>query len=94
MYISKNILSFELPLSYYFYSILMSSLRDWSLITGRGATNRSGGAHEVLPLQKGGAKKSFSYGEVGAQTVLGSFLRLSLRSFSHIEGGVQKVSTL
>ena len=30
--------------------------RDWSLITGRGATKREGGgACEVLPLWKGGA---------------------------------------
>ena len=31
------------------------NLRDWSLITGRGATKREGGgACEVLPLRKGG----------------------------------------
>ena len=32
-------------------------LRDWSLITGRGGggyTMGGGGAHKVLPLQKGG----------------------------------------
>ena len=31
-------------------------LRDWSLITrrGGGATKREGGAHEVLPLERGG----------------------------------------
>ena len=30
------------------------SLRDWSLITGRGAAEREGGgACEVIPLQKG-----------------------------------------
>ena len=35
------------------------TLRDWSLITGRGggATKREGGAREVLPLRKGGAEK-------------------------------------
>ena len=35
------------------------AIRDWSLITGRvGATKREGGgACEVLPLQKGWAKK-------------------------------------
>ena len=33
-------------------------IRDWSLITGRGATKREGGgAREVLPLRKGGAEK-------------------------------------
>ena len=38
-------------------------LRDWSLVTGRarggggGATEREGGACEVLPLPKGGAEK-------------------------------------
>ena len=36
----------------------LQSLRDWSLITGRGgATKREGGAREVLPLRKGGAEK-------------------------------------
>ena len=34
------------------------SIRDWSLITGRGGLqNGSGGAREVLPLRKGGAEK-------------------------------------
>ena len=27
-----------------------TSLRDWSLITGRGGYKQEGGAHEVLPL--------------------------------------------
>ena len=49
------------------------TLRDWSLITGRGgATKREGGgAREVLPLEKGGGGKSFSRAEGGAQQVLG-----------------------
>ena len=40
---------------------------DWSLITGRGATNcRRGGGCEVLPLQKkGGADFFFSRAEGG-----------------------------
>ena len=40
------------------------SFRDWSLITGRGGATRpegGGGAHEVLPLRKGGVGKSFSH---------------------------------
>ena len=41
-------------------------LRDWSLITGRGATKREGGTSEVFPLQKGGGGgKSFSHAEGG-----------------------------
>ena len=33
-------------------------LREWSSITGRGGGYKMGrGAHEVLPLQKGGAGK-------------------------------------
>ena len=38
----------------YFYSVFHMDLRDWSLITGRGATKREGEACEVLPLQNGG----------------------------------------
>ena len=43
---------------------------DWSLITGRGATNcRRGGGCEVLPLQKkGGADFFFSRAEGGGGT--------------------------
>ena len=45
-----------------------------------GATKREGGgAREVLPLRKGGGRKSFSHAEGGAQKVLGSFLRGSLK---------------
>ena len=47
---------------------------------GRGATNREWGAHEVLPLRKGGGGgKSFSHAEGGAAKVLGQFLRSSLK---------------
>ena len=51
--------------------------RDWSLITGRGVGYKTGGkgggrSCEVLPLQKGGVKKSFSHVE-GAHKVLGWF---------------------
>ena len=47
-----------------------SILRDWSLITGRGATKREGGACEVLSLQKGGGggRKGFSNAEGGGGT--------------------------
>ena len=38
-----------------------------------------GGALEVLPLRKGGVRKSFSHSEGGAQKVLGLFLRGSLK---------------
>ena len=55
-------------------------LRDWSLITGKGATKREGGGHvKFYPYEKGG-RKCFSHAEGGgAQTVLGSFLRGSLK---------------
>ena len=49
-----------------------TSVREWSLITGRGGLqNGRGGAREVLPLRKGGGGKSFSHSEGGAQKVLG-----------------------
>ena len=48
------------------------SVREWSLITGRGgATKQQWGAREVLTLRKGGAGKSFSHSEWGAQQVFG-----------------------
>ena len=49
------------------------SLRDWSLITGRGgATKREGGHVKFYPYKKGGGGgKSFSHTEGGAQKVLG-----------------------
>ena len=52
-------------------------LRDWSLITGRGATKlEGGGGHlKVYPSEKGGGgRKCFSHAEGGgggAQQVLG-----------------------
>ena len=48
-------------------------IRDWSLITGRGGGGykTGGGAREVLPLRKGGGRKSFSHAEGGAHKVLG-----------------------
>ena len=47
-------------------------LRDWSLITGRGGGLQNGrgrGAHEVLPLWKGGAEKVLDMLKGGAQKV-------------------------
>ena len=32
-------------------------VRDWSLITGRGATKREGGQVKFYPYEKGGRKK-------------------------------------
>ena len=43
-------------------------LRDWSLITGRGATQREGRTREVLSLRKGGGggeEERFSNAEGG-----------------------------
>ena len=60
-------------------------LRDWSLITGKGVgggslQNRRGGGYEVYPTKRGD-RKGFSHAEGGggAQQVLGSFLRSSLK---------------
>ena len=69
----------DILLKYYTYMI-----RDWSLITGRGAaTKREGGGHvKFYPYEKGaggGGRKSFSHAEGGTQKVLGSFLRGSLK---------------
>ena len=51
---------------------MMASLRDRSLITGRGgATKREGGVREVLPLRKGGTEKVLAILKGGAQQVLG-----------------------
>ena len=72
------------------------TIRDWSLITGRGATKQEGGGHvKFYPYKKGGgAEKCFSHAEGGGhKKFLGSFYAVA-RSFSHIEGVVQKVSTL
>ena len=57
------------------------TVRDWSLIMGRGATKQQGGggACEVLPLRKGGGVKGFSHAEGGTQKVLGLFLHGSLK---------------
>ena len=58
-------------------------LRDWSLITGRGGSYKTGGggACEVLPLQKGGGGIFFSHAEGGggAQQVLREFEHGSLK---------------
>ena len=47
----------------------LGHFRDWSLITGRGATKQQGGHVNFFPYKKG-AGKSFSCAEVGAQQVL------------------------
>ena len=68
----------------------MSAVRDWSLITGRGAC-------EVLPLRKGGGgRKTLSHAERGGghSKFWSSFYVVAL-SFNHIEGwGEQKYFTL
>ena len=53
----------------------INTVRDWSLITGRGgATKRDGGgAREVLPLRKGGAKKVLAMLKGGHKKFWGSF---------------------
>ena len=72
------------------FFLIFTNLRDWSLITGRGggATKwQGGGAREVLPLRKGGGKKSLRHSEGGAQKVLGLFLRGSLKFKPYCRGG-------
>ena len=78
---------------YYFFNVTIgipseqsvSTVRDWSLITGRGGGLHNGrGACEVLPLEKGGG---------GHKQFWGRFYTVAWR-FKHIEGETQKVSTL
>ena len=39
---------------------MFDSVRDWSLIMGRGATKREGGAREIYSYEKGGGgRKKF-----------------------------------
>ena len=51
-------------------------LKDWSLITERGATKREGGGGgmcEVLPLRKGGTEKVLAILKGGHKMFWGSF---------------------
>ena len=49
-----------------------NTVRDWSLIMGRGATKREAGYMKFYPYNKGGGSgKSYSHAEGGAQQVLG-----------------------
>ena len=49
-------------------------MRNWSLITGRGgATEREGGAREVLPLRKRGAEKVLAMLKGGHKRFWGSW---------------------
>ena len=53
---------------------MSSSLRDWSLITGRGGYKTGGGvAREVLPLRKGGAETVLAMLKGGHNKFWGSF---------------------
>ena len=49
------------------------TLRDWSLITGRGGlqNGRGGGHMKFYPYEKGGRKQSFSHAEGGGTTSFG-----------------------
>ena len=71
----------------------ISSLRDWSLITGWGWGYKMGGgrACEVLPLQNEGAEKVLAMlrGGGGHKKFWGSFYAVA-SSCSHIEGGHKK----
>ena len=50
------------------------SVRDWSLITGRGGPqNGRGGASEVLPLRKGGTEKVLAMLKGGHKKFWGRF---------------------
>ena len=50
------------------------SIREWSLITGRGGLqNGRGGAREVLPLRKGGAEKVLAMLKGGHNKFWGRF---------------------
>ena len=59
---------------------IFMAIRDWSLITGRGATKRQGVTREVLPLRKGGAENVLAMLKGrGAQQVLGYISHNSLK---------------
>ena len=56
------------------FQSLFQSLREWSLITGRGGLqNGRGGAREVLPLRKGGAEKVLAILKGGHKNFWGRF---------------------
>ena len=61
----------DLLLLWLLFIMCMFIIRDWSLITWRGATQREGGREKFYPYKKrgGGWRKSFSYAEGGAQQV-------------------------
>ena len=50
--------------------LLFGTLGTGQWLRGGGLQNSRGGASEVLPLQKGGGRKSFSRAEGAAQQVL------------------------
>ena len=53
---------------------MLTIIRDWSLITGRGGYKTGGGgAREVLPLWKGGAEKGSAMLKGGHKKIWGSF---------------------
>ena len=51
----------------------MHRYRDWSLITGRGATKREGGHAKFYPYEKGGAEKVLAMLKGGHKMFWGSF---------------------
>ena len=53
---------------------VVSTVRDWSLITGRGGGYKTaGGAREVLPLRKGGTENILAILKGGHKAFWGSF---------------------
>ena len=52
---------------------MVSVIRDWSLITGRGGYQTGGGAREVLPLRKGEAEKVLAMLKGGHKKFWGRF---------------------
>ena len=56
MSLSRGYVHIYRPNIWEWHRFTFSTIRDWSLITGRGGglQNGRGGAREVLPLQKGG----------------------------------------
>ena len=67
-----------------------------SLITGRGELQNGRGASQVLPLQKGGAEKSFNHAveEGGGGKGFGVVLTQVLEVLAMLDGGAKRTFPL
>ena len=64
------------------------TIRDWSLITGRGGYKTGEGACEILPLRKGGHKEVLAMVKGGGrQTSFGVVFTQQLEVLAILKGG-------